>query len=151
MNQTMLQSAKQIGAGLARIGLAGVSSLPGLFRKSVFIRTIFLIVSAGTFCLDVFVLCEGSFDTPEGHKGSESYRPKPVYIFLILAGLIGSFILIQYGVTADVVDTVSNSELVVSNTDIQPFNAEAGESQGTSLKTVRDYLKLVGDSLDGKK
>jgi len=34
MNQTMLQSAKQIGAGLATIGLAGVGAGIGIVCKS---------------------------------------------------------------------------------------------------------------------
>ena len=153
MNQTMLQSAKQIGAGLVRIWFVGVSCVLGLSRKSVFVRTVILVLSGAVFFLDLFIICDGSEEV-DSDKSSQTYRPKPIYVVLLCLGVVSSFLLIGYFLTTGGDLGSTDSTDVIRYTAVELPDPESEEARAAVRETrryIRSLRKSLGDSSSDEK
>jgi hypothetical protein len=138
----MLQSAKQIGASLVRILFFGLS------RKSVFVRTIILVLSGAVFFLDLFIICDGS-EQVDSDKSSQTYRPKPIYVVLLCLGIVSSFLLVGYFLTTGGDLGSTGSTDVITYTAVELPDPESEEAQAAARETrryIRSLRKSLGDS-----
>ena len=123
-----------------------------LFKKSILMSGLSLVISSIVFFMDHVVLCDPSTDTVDTEsKGS---KKKLIYSILICVGIVGSFLLIGYFITPGNSGSAESTEEVIRYTLVRLPDPDSEESRA-AVRATRDFLKSLGESLsdssDGEK